>query len=689
MDDDLEEMRALRDARGGKSACPYDDIKPDSTKTAQKPDKVEKKARTFDLMAMFSEARQTAITRKPLNCDDEPVNEVCDPPEDEQESQEQDEMAKVMGFGSFGTIKKSKALPAFDVSALKTEAKKVEEKNEKNKTRNYTVSAAPESEDDLIGPPIPQGFQPATTSRVERDSDDETTDSENDDDDDPVNKIPSSSQICLNHGNKAISALALDPAGARLITGGYDYDVKLWDFAGMDSSLQSFRQLRPCECHIIKSVEYSNTGDHILIVAGNATPKVLDRDGFEKFECHKGDMYVRDQKHTKGHTGMCHSGLWNPKIREQFITCAIDGTVRLWDLKGEGKTQKALIRFKDKQGRRTIPTCCTYSPDGRWIAAGCQDGSIQIYDHSKMPGGEFVNVAFKNMTAHQFGTDTSCLKFSYDGRTLASRGGDDTLKTWDMRNFKQPLNQVNGLFNKYAMTDCCWSPDDRLLVTGVSLDKGETEGKLMFYERETLKKVEELVVSDSSVVRCLWHPRLNQMAVGTANGQVKMLYDPNKSNRGAKMAIIRTGKKKQHSEVCVGDRIITPHALPIFREQRETSTRKKEEKARKDPVKSHRPDLPVTGPKGVGGRLGNKGGTLSQYVSQLIVKRKPDLRDKDPRAAILRHAEESKKNPMWVAPAYEKTQPHAVFMDVREEQKQHQKEDEDDDVPLWKKQKIA
>jgi len=26
-------------------------------------------------------------------------------------------------------------------------------------------------------------------------------------------------------------------------------------------------------------------------------------------------------------------------------------------------------------------------------------------------------------------------------------------------------------------------------------------------------------------------------------------------------------------------------------------------------------------------------------------------------------------------------------MDVREEQKQHQKEDEDDDVPLWKKQK--
>ena len=42
--------------------------------------------------------------------------------------------------------------------------------------------------------------------------------------------------------------------------------------------------------------------------------------------------------------------------------------------------------------------------------------------------------------------------------------------------------------------------------------------------------------------------------------------------------------------------VISAHALPMFREGRQTSTRKQEEKARKDPVKSHRPDLPVHGP---------------------------------------------------------------------------------------------
>ncbi len=49
-----------------------------------------------------------------------------------------------------------------------------------------------------------------------------------------------------------------------------DYEVKLWDFAGMDSSLKSFRSLRPCESHVIKSLEFSSTGDKLLVVAGSA-----------------------------------------------------------------------------------------------------------------------------------------------------------------------------------------------------------------------------------------------------------------------------------------------------------------------------------------------------------------------------------------------------------------------------------
>jgi len=48
------------------------------------------------------------------------------------------------------------------------------------------------------------------------------------------------------------------------------------------------------------------------------------------------------------------------------------------------------------------------------------------------------------------------------------------------------------------------------------------------------------------------------------------------------------------------------------------------------------------------------GSTLSQYVAKQIATRKPDDRDKDPRAAILRHAEEAAKDPYWSGQAYHK-----------------------------------
>ncbi|MGH0163333.1 UNVERIFIED_CONTAM: hypothetical protein FKN15_048525 [Acipenser sinensis] len=201
----------------------------------------------------------------------------------------------------------------------------------------------------------------------------------------PVKRIPDTHEITLQHGTKTVSALGLDPSGARLVTGGFDYDVKFWDFAGMDSALQAFRCLQPCECHQIRSLQYSMTGDVILVVSGNSQAKILDRDGFQVIECVKGDQYIVDMANTKftwvGHTAMLNSGCWHPKIKEEFLTCSNDGTVRTWDVTNE-KKHKNVFKPRSMQGKRVIPTCCTYSRDGKLIAAGCQDGTIQIWDRN-------------------------------------------------------------------------------------------------------------------------------------------------------------------------------------------------------------------------------------------------------------------------------------------------------------------
>lgn len=620
-----------------------------------------KKARTFDLDAIFEQTRRTAIERSQKVTEQ---REMKDAEKQKRALMRGDSHAdKASVSGGKGRPATSSSRPQCDSSSSSdSEDDSEDELIGPPPPGQLSSRRAAEEDEEFVGPPLPPGY---------KDSDDD--DEEEEDDDNPVKRIPDTHEITLQHGTKTVSALGLDPSGARLVTGGYDYDVKFWDFAGMDSALQAFRCLQPCECHQIRSLQYSITGDVILVVSGNSQAKILDRDGFQVIECVKGDQYIVDMANTKGHTAMLNSGCWHPKIKEEFLTCSNDGTVRTWDVTNE-KKHKNVFKPRSMQGKRVIPTCCTYSRDGKLIAAGCQDGTIQIWDRNLS-----VHTKFHCRQAHVPGSDPSCLTFSYDGTVLASRGGDDTLKTWDMRNFKKPLNVATGLSSFFPMTDCCFSPDDKLLMTGTSVKKGAGNGTLVFFDRLTFQKVYEIEVASSSVVRCLWHPKLNQIMVGTGNGLAKVYYDPIKSQRGAKLCVVKSQRKEKQAETLTQDYIITPHALPMFREARQRSTRKQLEKDRLDPMKSHKPEPPVSGP-GRGGRVAMHGGTLSSFIVKNIALDKTD--DSNPREAILRHAKEASENPYWVAPAYTRTQPEPVFAEEELDDEEADKE------PEWKKRKI-
>ncbi|XP_013193892.2 gastrulation defective protein 1 homolog [Amyelois transitella] len=518
-----------------------------------------------------------------------------------------------------------------------------------------------DSEDDLIGPPLPPSIiQDDSKEKKEKvknsdgeDSYDELSGS--DDEDLSLEKrIPNTHEVEMIHGTKAVVALAADPSGARLATGSIDYDVSFWDFAGMDSSMRSFRTLQPCENHPIKALQYSATGDSILVVSGSAQAKVLDRDGFEVLECVKGDQYITDMARTKGHTASLNSGCWHPHIREEFMTCSQDGTLRLW-LTENPKQHKAVIKPRQQGGLKTNPTTCAFSRDGNTVACGCYDGSIQMWDHRK----NFVNTTQVLRDAHQKQSEISSIQYSYLGTYLSSRGNDDTLKLWDLRCFKKPLNVFGNLFSRYEQTDCGFSPDDTMVFTGESLQRGQDVGRLLFYNTKTFELVTCIDVTKSHVVKAVWHAKLNQIFVGCGNGVVKCYYNQRRSLRGAKLCLIKTHRKKHSMEVVSSQQIITPHALPLFRQEKLRTNKKRMEKDRLDPVKSRRPDLPIT--SGQGGRVAASGSTLSSFVIRNLGLSKRVDDDQDPREAILKYAKEAEENPFWVAPAYKKTQPKTIF----------------------------
>lgn len=508
-------------------------------------------------------------------------------------------------------------------------------------------SGPAESDDDgeMIGPPPP----PAGSNMYDSDLD---ADEEN------RYRIPLSNEIVLKGHTKVVSALAVDHTGSRVVSGSYDYSVRMYDFQGMNAKLQSFRQLEPSEGHQVRTISWSPTADRFLCVTGSAQAKIYDRDGLTLGEFVKGDMYIRDLKNTKGHISGLTCGEWHPRTKDTILTSSEDGSLRIWDV-NDFKTQKQVIKPKLARPGRVPVTTCAWDREGKRIAGGIGDGSIQVWNLK--PGwGSRPDIHLQN--AHS--DDITGLKFSMDGRILLSRSLDGSLKVWDLRQMKDPVKVFEDLPNNYAQTNIAFSPDEQLFLTGTSIERESTTGGLLcFFDRAKLELISKVGISPTcSVVQCTWHPKLNQIfatAGDKSQGGTHVLYDPTLSERGALVCVARAPRKKSVDDFAANPVIHNPHALPLFRDQ--PSRKREREKTLKDPVKSHKPELPMTGP-GFGGRVGaSKGSLLTQYLMKQGGMIKETWMDEDPREAILKYADAAVKDPKYIAPAYAETQPETVF----------------------------
>uniref|UniRef100_A0A7N0V9E8 Transducin/WD40 repeat-like superfamily protein n=1 Tax=Kalanchoe fedtschenkoi TaxID=63787 RepID=A0A7N0V9E8_KALFE len=508
-----------------------------------------------------------------------------------------------------------------------------------------------ESDGEMIGPPPPPPGLNETDSESDGGGDMES-------EEEARHRIPLSNEIVLKGHSKVVAALAIDHSGSRVLSGSYDYTVRMYDFQGMNSRLQSFRQFEPFEGHQVRALSWSPTADRFLCVTGSAQAKIYDRDGLTLGEFIKGDMYIRDLKNTKGHITGLTCGAWHPKTKETILTSSEDGSLRIWDV-NDFKSQKQVIKPKLARPGRVPVTTCTWDFEGKRIAGGVGDGSIQLW--TLKPGwGSRPDTYLEK--CHE--DEITCLKFSSDGQMLLSRSCDGSLKVWDLRQTKKPLKVFEDLPNHYGQTNIAFSPDEQLFLTGTSVERESTVGGLLcFFDRKKLELVAKVGISPTcSVVQCAWHPKLNQIFATTGDksqGGTHILYDPSLSEKGALVCVARAPRKKSVDDFEAQPVIHNPHALPLFRDQ--PSRKRQREKMLKDPIKSHKPELPMTGP-GFGGRLGSTSGSL---LTNFLMKQggmiKETWMEEDPREAILKYADVAAKDPKFIAPAYAQTQPETVF----------------------------
>ncbi|KAI3343980.1 WD repeat domain-containing protein [Ustulina deusta] len=501
-------------------------------------------------------------------------------------------------------------------------------------------------------------------------SDDDSYDESDSDSDSDEDEYPTSHEMVMKTHDRAVTTLSLDPAGGRLISGSIDCTVKLHDFSSMTpTTIRAFKSVDPfeskrsaasSETHPINHIEFNPlAGGVFLCVSAHPQAKIMSRDGDIIAEFVKGDMYLRDMNHTKGHVSEVTTGTWHPTEKNICVTAGTDSTLRIWDINNK-RCQKEILVFKSKalgtagRSRMTAVAWGTPAQGGNnLLVSAALDGTLVMWSGN----GPFSRPAAEIREAHKPNTWTGGIDVSSDGRMVVTRGGDNLIKLWDTRKFKEPLVSVEHLStsDEYPMTNIKYGPNSMSIITG------SRTGHLHILNPGNLQpEYTTPITAGVPLVTVNWHSKINQIVTGSANGETHVLYNPVMSTKGAVDVMSRAPKRRHVDDNpefttdmslgLSGDSIITPGALPGARRPGLTASGKL-----KDP---RRPQVPQQTPF-------MRSQPDEKHISENIPLSR--MLHEDPREALLKYADVAKKDPMFTN-AWKNTQPVTQYADVSDDE---------------------
>ena len=499
---------------------------------------------------------------------------------------------------------------------------------------------------------------------------DEEKDSDDDDSDDSEeDEFPVSHELVIKTHDRAVTTIALDASGTRLITGSNDCTIKLHDLSALTpSTIRAFKTVDPfatkasqaAESHSIHQILHGpHSSAHFLCITATSQARLFSRDGDLQSEFVKGDMYLRDKHNTKGHTSEITSAAWHPTNRDRFATAGTDSTVRIWDVNKRFKQEEVIVHKSRAAGSagmtRMTAIAWGAAADGgsSMLVSAALDGSLVLW------GGEgpYHRPTAEVRDAHERDTWTSGIDISADGRLVITRGGDNTIKLWDTRKFKTPLNTTShtSTSSQYPTSNIKFAPNSASVITG-----SET-GHLHILNPATLRpELVTPVTPGSPLITVTWHAKLNQIFTGSANGQTTILFNPTMSTAGA-LTVLSKAPKRRHLDDdpaftvdldplgMAGDAPAAAQSAGSFSARHPTIGLTASGKSR-DP---RRPHIPATTPFA-------KSTPDQKYVMERIEG--SDMRDEDPREALLKYAPKEGEKNIFTG-AWEKTQPKAIYKD--------------------------
>lgn len=86
-----------------------------------------------------------------------------------------------------------------------------------------------------------------------------------------------------------------------------------------------------------------------------------------------------------------------------------------------------------------------------------------------------------------------------------------------------------------------FSPDGKYVLVGTAIDPRDENavGEVLFLSSEDLRIVRRVPIAKASVIKVIWHSRINQLFCSLSNGQVYVLYSPQASIHGALLPLAK------------------------------------------------------------------------------------------------------------------------------------------------------
>ncbi|TKY85946.1 hypothetical protein EX895_004771 [Sporisorium graminicola] len=468
----------------------------------------------------------------------------------------------------------------------------------------------------------------------------------------PPSSLPPTTHTAsfTNTHTKTLSALAVDGSGSRFALGSYDTMLSLYDFGGMTSALQPFRLFAPWETYPILDLSFNMNSTHLLVVSSTAEAKVFTRDGAELGTCRKGDPYLRDMRHTRGHVSGLTCGQFARHDASTFYTGGSDSTIRVWNTDRMHAGQEDVIVLKSRsRGGRTKVTALECDTAHRLWASG-EDGSLGMWDlrsnlNSKPRGSV--------QAAHDAGTWTSAIAVEAD--RVVTRGGDATVKVWDVRALGRgavvercglPGAGVHTglLLDPFAARGIVTAVADASDAAGNNDDERAAETRAQGGGSGSIVVLDSLTLATVSTTRCPslpirlhWSAHTNQLFATHRSGTLSIFYHPSRSTNGVLLPLSRTAPSSLYtaaSSLPAGGADSYPVSTDEMRGAlSESAKRRRLARDRQSAQATRMPQPPLPG-RGAGGRIG---ASATQHVVQSVFGVPQDLHD-DPREALLKYA---------------------------------------------------